>query len=326
VTAGDKTLYAINQATGATAWSRTVGGTYPVPSVAYDRGTIYTLNYDGLVSALDPASGSLRWSKQIPGSGFEGPVTAHEGTLYASGNGQLVALRATDGRLQWSGPVLNGDWSSPAVNGDLAHVSYSCQQVYGFDRLTGAIAWHASGPCSGGGGRTAVAAAGRVYAREEALGGNNIYDAATGATLGPFNAGPAPAVAGGVMYAGDGTALRAVSDAGLGTNQWSFPGDGQLQSAPLAVGGLVFVGSATGMLHAVDAPTGVSAWSTNVGIAIPHPDELNVSQPLTGLGAANGTLVVPAGNKLFAYRSAGAIVAPPSNTAAPTIDGAARQG
>ena len=35
--------------------------------------------------------------------------------------------------------------------------------------------------------------------------------------------------------------------------------------------------------------------------AIPAPDEQNVSQPLTGLAAGQGLLVVPAGNVLRAY-------------------------
>jgi hypothetical protein len=46
-----------------------------------------------------------------------------------------------------------------------------------------------------------------------------------------------------------------------------------------------------------------TVWSTNVGAAIPGPDEATVSQPLTGLGAGQGLLVVPAGNRLAAYGS-----------------------
>ena len=164
-------------------------------------------------------------------------------------------------------------------------------------------------------------AGGRVFAREGSGGGNVVLSAATGALLGTFNAVPSPAIAGNVMYTLDGTTLRSVNDSGLGTNGWQFTGDGGLTTAPLRVGALVFAGSSTGALHALDAATGTSNWSTNVGSAIPAPDEHNVSQPLTGLGAANGTLVVPAGARLVAYRTAGAITLAPANTAAPTIDG-----
>jgi hypothetical protein len=38
-----------------------------------------------------------------------------------------------------------------------------------------------------------------------------------------------------------------------------------------------------------------------VGSGIPAPDEQSVSQPLTGLGAGQGLLVVPSGDLLSAY-------------------------
>jgi fibronectin type 3 domain-containing protein len=54
------------------------------------------------------------------------------------------------------------------------------------------------------------------------------------------------------------------------------------------------------MLYALNAATGAVAWSTNVGAAIPRPDEHNAVQ-LTGLGAGQGLLVVPAANTLTAF-------------------------
>jgi hypothetical protein len=45
-------------------------------------------------------------------------------------------------------------------------------------------------------------------------------------------------------------------------------------------------------------------WSGNVGAAIPATDEKSVSQPLTGLGAADGLVVVPADAQVSAYRPA----------------------
>jgi hypothetical protein len=55
------------------------------------------------------------------------------------------------------------------------------------------------------------------------------------------------------------------------------------------------------MLYALDISNGSVAWSAQVGAGIPSPDEQNVSQPLTGLAAGEGLLVVPAGNVLVAY-------------------------
>jgi hypothetical protein len=46
---------------------------------------------------------------------------------------------------------------------------------------------------------------------------------------------------------------------------------------------------------------GKITWAGNVGASIPGPDEQNVSQPLTGLAAANGLVVVPAGSQISAF-------------------------
>ena len=46
--------------------------------------------------------------------------------------------------------------------------------------------------------------------------------------------------------------------------------------------------------------TGKQVWSTNVGSGIVAPNEQG-GPPLTGLGAGQGLLVVPAGDRLAAY-------------------------
>jgi hypothetical protein len=99
-----------------------------------------------------------------------------------------------------------------------------------------------------------------------------------------------------------------------GTPLWTFTGDGQLDTAPLVVNGgagrLVIVGSWWGKLYALDAATGSPVWSTDVGDPISTADEQNVSEPLAGLGAGQGLIVVPAGTTLSAYGQ---------DTTAPTI-------
>jgi hypothetical protein len=70
------------------------------------------------------------------------------------------------------------------------------------------------------------------------------------------------------------------------------------------VNGFVYVGSTSGNIWAIDEATGLPVWTDNVGAAIQYPDEHNVSQPLTGLGAGQGLVVVPATNTLVAYANA----------------------
>ena len=82
---------------------------------------------------------------------------------------------------------------------------------------------------------------------------------------------------------------------------WTFTGDGGLDTAPIVVGSTVYVGSSSGMIYGLSLTKGHVVWSANTGSSIDGPDEQNVSQPLTGLGAGQGLLVVPAGDQLVAY-------------------------
>jgi outer membrane protein assembly factor BamB len=79
------TLYALNQATGSTSWSRGVGSAV---GLSYDRGRIFVVSSNGLLTAIDPATGSIDWSKQLPGqTSFSSAPTAANGIVYTGGAG-----------------------------------------------------------------------------------------------------------------------------------------------------------------------------------------------------------------------------------------------
>lgn len=72
-------------------------------------------------------------------------------------------------------------------------------------------------------------------------------------------------------------------------------------SVPILIDQTVFIGSRTGMVFGIDALTGRELWRARAGSVIHATDEHNSSQPLTGMGAGGGLLVVPAGNVLSAF-------------------------
>ncbi len=158
------------------------------------------------------------------------------------------------------------------------YVSYACIQAYDFEPATGAPIWHHSGPCEGGGGRTPVLSNGRVWTRDDAGGSPLALNAATGALVSSYGAGPAPAFDNHAGFFLNGGALNA--------------------------NGYVYVGSTRGQLWALDETTGTPVWSDNVGAAILAPDEHNVSSPLTGSGR-RGLVVAPASNLLVAHTGRG---------------------
>jgi outer membrane protein assembly factor BamB len=195
---------------------------------------------------------------------------------------------------------MNGDHSSPAVSSDGVFVSYPCQ-VYKFDPITGSSLWHYSGPCEGGGGKTPAYANGLLYVRDPGEGSDKIFDASIGTMVGTFTATPIPALSAQTGFFQSAGTLQGID---LTTHNvlWSFTGDGFLVSAPIVINQTVFVGSSSGNVYAVDSTTGAKMWSGAAGSTISGPDEQNVSQPLTGLGAGEGYLIVPAGSVLTAWK------------------------
>lgn len=299
-------LLALNELDGSVLWGPVdIPGTYNWSGLAYDHGMVFVINYDGFLQTFDAATGVAGWSTQLPGQyAFSSPPTAVNGIVYAGGagvGGTLYAVDESDGSLLWTSRVMNGDHSSPAVSSDGVFVSYPCQ-VYKFDPITGSPLWHYSGPCEGGGGKTPAYANGTLYVRDPNQGGGEVFDAAIGTKVGTFTATPIPALstqAGFFLNAGT---LQAID---LTTHNllWSFTGDGLLVSAPIVINQTVFVGSSSGKVYAVDTSTGSpQTWIGAAGAAITGPDEQNLIQPLTGFGAGEGYLIVPAGSVLTAWK------------------------
>lgn len=316
------TLYAIRQATGTTLWTKSFSSTYAWAALAYDAGQVFVISESGMLTAVNASTGVTAWSVVLPGqSMFSSAPTAADGQVFVGGagsGGTVYAVSQATGHVTWSMPVENGDHSSPAVDANGVYVSYACDQDYDFAPITGAPVWHHSGSCDGGGGKTPVLADGEVFGRDSTS-GNVILSAASGTSLGTFTSTPAPAVSSGVAYTLSGGTLAAIAGDGAGINLWSFTGDGHLDSAPLAVGDLVIEGSSAGNLYALSAASGAIDWSGTVGAGIGAPDEQNVSGPLTGLGAGEHSVIVPAGSALVAYEDASDTGGTPSNTTAPAV-------
>src|SRR4051794_22097197 len=273
------------------------------------------------MQSFDAATGKPGWSVKLPDqSAFTSPPTAVSGTIYVGGagsGGTLYAVRESTGAVLWTGSVANGDSSSPAIADGLVFVSYACPQAYAFVAATGQQLWRYSGPCAGGGGSTPVVHFGNVYVRDVfGLPTNGlILDAGTGAGLAGFNSDTPPAFVGNLgLYLRSGT-LTGVNISS-GEVQWSFAGDGGLNSAPLVVNQTIYIGSNSGLLYAVDL-NGNQVWNTQVGSPIPAPGE-GGGGIVTGLGAGDNLLVVPAGHLLTAYTNPAGLAPTPTPTPTPT--------
>jgi outer membrane protein assembly factor BamB len=301
------TLFALDARTGQDIWGPIdIGGQSAFSAVTYGGGRVFDVNYDGILQAFDGRTGAPAWIVQLPGQyAFTSPPTYRNGMVYVDGagsGGTVYGVSAATGTVAWTAPVENGDHSSPAVSDTGVYTDYVCTQAYDLNPTTGASIWHYSGPCEGGGGRTAVLADGRLWTRDAAAGTPLALDANTGALVGSFASGPAPAFDGPTGFFVNGGVLKA-RDAASQAPLWFFSGDNQLTTAPLVLNGYVYVGSSTGQFWALDETTGLPVWTDNVGAPIPDIDEHNGGE-LTGLGAGQGLVVVPASTHLVAYANA----------------------
>lgn len=293
-------LYALDAATGQIAWGPIpINGTYWSATAAYDAGNLFVVNADGLLQSFDAATGTWRWSQQLDYRAA-GPLSAVQGVVYVGG--YLQAVDELFGHILWMNPGNSS--AAPSLSDEAVYWTGSCSYVFAFARVTGAKLWGTSDPsCVGGGGTISPYYAGRLYDysyAETCFPGPDcgaIFDATTGANLGSFISDHIPTFVGNTGFYLNNGVLQA-TDLSTGAVHWTFAGDGNLVTAPIAVNNQVYLGSSSGNLYALDAATGAVVWSTNVGAAMANPA---FADPLPGLNAGDGLLVVPAGNRLVAY-------------------------
>jgi outer membrane protein assembly factor BamB len=297
-------IYALNLATGAIAWGPvTFPGTYGFSAAAYDHGTVFVVNFDGTVQALNPATGAPLWSVKPPSLSEQATApTAVNGVIYLGG---LTALDEATGNVLWTAST-GGNKAPATVSNDGVFVSVPCN-VFKFDPLVGTPLWHYASGCFGGGGNTAVYANGKLYTRDSgSTPPDQIFDAETGALLGSFGPSGIPAfsASSGFFLSVDGTtniSTLTAKDQASNSILWTFQGDGMLTTAPIVIDGIVVIGSLSGNVYALSAASGSVVWTGSTGTAIYGPDEQNADQ-LTGLGAGEGWLVVPAGNTVVGWK------------------------
>jgi len=283
-------VFAYDLTTGTKKWEHlvsdsTMGG-------AYDKGQLFFVNFDGLMTALKSKSGKITWSAQMPGQyAFSSPPIAMDGQVFTGGagsGGTLYGVDETTGHVNWTQSVENGDDSSPAYGDGGLYVSYPCQ-YYKFS-TTGQSLWHYSGGCEGGGGSTATYFKKRVYVNDWAS-GNFVLNAQNGSITGTFSGGQMPAF---YISGKRGYGLTITNgklycfDVKTGNVAWTFSASG-LTGNPIVINGQPVVGSTSGSVYMLDGTTGNQIWTDKV------------SGSVSSLSAGEGRLIVVSGSKVTAY-------------------------
>jgi hypothetical protein len=139
----DKTLYAVDAATGTEEWAFTqpTGTVRSSPTVA--DGTVYVGFYDGTLYAVDAATGEQEWAFAQPSDWVDSSPTVADGTVYVGSHDKtLYAVDAATGTQDWAfTQPSNKVKSSPTVADGTVYVGSRDETLYAVDVATGTQEW-----------------------------------------------------------------------------------------------------------------------------------------------------------------------------------------
>jgi outer membrane protein assembly factor BamB len=238
---GDRSLVALDLATGARLWSVPLGGALSAP-LTVAAGAVYATTADGVTRAIDLEHRRERWRLADVADGAQ--VSMHEGTLYLGTRlRHLAAHDPTDGRRRWS-IRIGHNVSRVAIADGTAYVGGE-----------------------GGGSLTAIDLRAQRIRWSYDTGGDRLVTPAVDAGT-VYVAGVAAAA-----LPGRGTRLHAL-DARTGARTWVFAPPGDPPMSSFAVGDRsIFIGTdqAPGLLYAVARDTGALEWRSPVPGPVDRP-------------------------------------------------------
>ncbi len=340
-------LYAIDQQSGKERWkfksSRPIAST---PAVA--NGTLYFVSSAGALAALDLATGQPKWvtaveyEKRFEAHSLHGyapagqtipdawdiytssPAVDHGKVYFGSGDGNVYAVDANTGVLQWKFPTRDVVHASPAVANNAVFIGSWDGSFYAIDADSGLQRWvfkAGDDPATHnqvGFQSSAAVVDGTVYVGCRDA---HVYalDAATGRKKWDFPTSKSwvngtPAVRDGVVYVGTSDSARFLAlDARSGRLRFSADAKAYVFSSAALAGELAYFGTHNGRLYAIDAKSGRPVWEFQTDAS--KADPLKILRPD---GALNPEAFAPVFRDfedmyldLYRFISVGAIVSSP---------------
>lgn len=229
-------LQAIDTTSGAVRWrAETDGFLIGFPAVA--KGVVYVgsgtdLDGQGTVQAFDAATGNQRWRFDAQRRLGDASPAVVDGVVYVA-SGAISAPAVVDDTVYVGGGHTTGGSSEASV-------------LFALDAATGTERWR-------------LTLEGTGYFAVDAATGTQRWFVETG----QLDVGFTPAVADGIVYAGNRDGYLYAIDAASGAERWRFTAADSVYGIAVA-GGLVYAGvggfASQTYLYAVDAATGQERW------------------------------------------------------------------
>ena len=294
ITSLDGYLYAVDQETGKEKWK--FKSRMPIassPAVAGE--TLYFVSSTGALAAIDLTTGKPKWvfateferkfearnlhgypsaAQTIPDAWdlfTSSPAVVNGSVYFGSGDGNVYAVDAVSGALQWKFSTRDVVHASPAVAGGIIYIGSWDSTLYALDAESGQPKWtfkagddpvihnqvgFQSSPAVVDGTVYVGCRDAHVYALDAATGRKKWdYPTSKSWVIGT------PAVRDGMVYVGTSDSARFMAlDAKTGRLRFNFDAKAYMFSSPALAGDLAYVGDHNGRLYAVDAKTGKLAW------------------------------------------------------------------
>ena len=294
ITSLDGYLYAVDQETGKEKWK--FKSRMPIassPAVAGE--TLYFVSSTGALAAIDLTTGKPKWvfatefERKFEAKNLHGypstaqtipdawdlftssPAVVNGSVYFGSGDGNVYAVDAGNGTLQWKYSTRDVVHASPAVAGGIVYIGSWDSTLYALDAESGQPKWSfkagddpvihnqvgfQSSPAVVDGTVYVGCRDAHVYALDAATGRKKWdYPTSKSWVIGT------PAVRDGMVYVGTSDSARFMAlDAKTGRLRFNFDAKAYMFSSPALAGDLAYVGDHNGRLYAVDAKTGKLAW------------------------------------------------------------------
>jgi outer membrane protein assembly factor BamB len=287
-------MYAIDQETGKEKWN--FKSRMPIvssPAIAGDA--LYFVSSAGSLASLDLKTGQPRWvfpteferkfeaknlhgypsaAQTIPDAWdiwLSSPAVANGKVYFGSGDGNVYAVDAQSGLLQWKFPTKDVVHSSPAVVNNIVYIGSWDSYLYALDAETGQEKWafksgedntihnqvgFQSSPAVADGVVYIGCRDAHVYAVDAGT-GKKKWDYPTSKSW----VNSTPAVRDSLVYAATSDSSRVFAlDAKTGRLRFNFAAKSYVFSSPALAGDLAYIGAHNGKLYAIDAKTGKLAW------------------------------------------------------------------
>jgi outer membrane protein assembly factor BamB len=341
-------LLAIERNSGQEIWKFT--SRMPIASTpAIEGDTLYFVSSAGALVALDLAKGEPRWifatehERHFEAQGLHGygpagqtiadawdvytssPAVADGKVYFGSGDGNVYAVDARSGVLQWKFPMRGVVHASPAVVDGTVYIGSYASDFHAIDAATGQSKWlfqAGEDPANHnqvGFQSSAAVVDGVVYVGCRDA---HVYalDAKTGRKRWDYPTSKSwvngtPAVQAGIVYVGTSDTSRLMAlDAKSGRLRFNFDAKGYVFSSAALAGGRVYFGSHNGRLYALGAGDGRVAWTFQTEAS--KQDPLHLLTP-DGSFDRNGFAAVFRDFRdmyidLYRFRSIGGILSSPA--------------